>query len=154
MIASAEAEVFNLNSKPKTLLGFDYGSRRIGVAVGQSITDTASPLPTLKAKDGVPDWALIEKLVSEWKPDGFVVGLPFNMDGTQSKMASQALKFAKRLNGRFDIPCHTIDERLSSREAREISRRNAELAGKKYNDREKIDSLAAQLILETWLAEQ
>ena len=82
-----------------------------------------------------------------------MVGIPYNMDGSESDMAIQARKFCRRLSGRFNMPCHTMDERLSSREAREISRNNAELGGKRFDPRADIDSLAAQLILESWLAE-
>ncbi len=139
--------------KPSTLIGFDYGTQRIGVAVGQNITGTASPLPGLKARDGVPDWSEIEGIVNEWKPDSFVVGLPFNMDGSEGEMSARARKFAQRLKGRFNIPCEIVDERLSSREARDISRCNAELKGKKYNNQGKVDSISAVLILETWFSE-
>lgn len=136
-----------------TLLGFDYGTQKIGLAVGQTITGTASPLSVLKAKDGIPNWAEIEALIKEWKPAALVIGMPLNMDGSESEMSIRARKFSNRLNGRFNLPCHTVDERLSSREARDISRANAERAGKRFNNKEQIDALAAQLILETWLSE-
>lgn len=141
------------NPPSLTLLSFDYGTQKIGVAVGQTITGTASPLSILKARDGIPDWNEIGKLIEEWKPNALVVGVPLNMDGSESAMSTRALKFSRRLNGRFNLPCHTIDERLSSREARDISRSNAQQSGRKYNQKEEIDALAAQLILETWLAE-
>lgn len=123
------------------------------MASGQSITGTASPLPELKAKDGKPDWPAVEALVAQWKPDAFVVGLPLNMDGSESAMSARARKFANQLHGRFGLPCHLIDERLSSREARDIGRAHAEKRGKGFNSRRVIDSIAAQLILESWLAE-
>lgn len=137
-----------------TLLCFDYGTRKIGVAVGQTLTGTASPLPILKARDGIPDWEEIATLVKSWKPDAFVVGLPLNMDGSDSELSQRALKFARRLEGRFNLPFHTVDERLSTREAREISRENARRAGHRFNERDEVDSFSAQLILETWLADQ
>ena len=137
----------------QTLLGFDYGTQKIGVAVGQTITGTASPLTILKAKDGIPDWHEIETMIKRWKPDALIIGLPLNMDGSESEISIRAKKFSNRLNGRFNLPCHTIDERLTSREARDISRANAEHEGRRYNNREEIDSLAAQLILESWLSE-
>ncbi|MDT8399921.1 MAG: Holliday junction resolvase RuvX [Pseudomonadales bacterium] len=142
-----------LNTKALTLLAFDYGTQKIGVAVGQSITGTASPLPVLAARDGIPDWQLIETLIKQWRPDAFVVGLPLNMDGSDSAMTARARKFCQRLSGRFSLPCHGIDERLSSREAREQSRNDAAMQGKKHDPRSQIDSLAARLILETWFAE-
>ncbi|MDG2090087.1 MAG: Holliday junction resolvase RuvX [Gammaproteobacteria bacterium] len=135
-----------------TALAFDYGTKKIGVAVGQSITQTASPLAVLAARDGVPDWDTIEKLVKEWQPGAFVVGMPFNMDGSENKMTVRAQKFLQRLGGRFNIACYSIDERLSSREAKDIRRSMAEAHGKSYNERDAIDSIAAQLILENWFA--
>lgn len=135
-----------------TLLGFDYGTQKIGIAVGQTITGTASPLTVITARDGIPDWNDLEKLVKQWQPNAFVVGMPYNMDGSESKMSTRALKFSRRLNGRFNIECHLVDERLTSREAREISQSKAQLNGRKYKPRENIDAVAAQLILESWLA--
>ena len=135
-----------------TVLAFDYGTKKIGVAVGQSITQTASPLAILSAQDGIPDWITIEKLIEEWQPGAFIIGMPFNMDGSENKMTLRAQKFLQRLSGRFNIPCYSIDERLSSREAKDIRKDMAEAHGKPYNDRDPIDSIAAQLILENWFA--
>lgn len=121
------------------VMGFDFGTTRIGVAVGQRVTGTATALATLAARDGVPDWEAISKLVTEWQPARFVVGLPLNMDGTESEMSARARRFSRKLQGRFHIPTETMDERLSSREARELAERN-----------ESIDAVAARLILESW----
>jgi putative Holliday junction resolvase len=123
------------------------------VATGQTITATASALPVLKAKNGDPDWEALDALVKQWKPGAFVVGMPFNMDGTENVMTGKAQAFAKRLEEKYSLPCHTMDERLTSREARNLSRENAEASGRKFNERAVIDSLSAQLILESWLAE-
>jgi putative Holliday junction resolvase len=123
------------------------------VAAGQTITATASALPVLKAKNGDPDWEALDALVKQWKPGAFVVGMPFNMDGTENVMTGKARAFAKRLEEKYSLPCHTMDERLTSREARNLSRENAEASGRKFNERAVIDSLSAQLILESWLAE-
>ena len=142
-----------MNDTLQTLLAFDYGTQKIGVAVGQTVTATASPLRELKARDGIPDWDQVAKLVTEWKPQAFVVGLPYNMDGSASEMTRRARKFANRLHGRFNRPAYTIDERLSSREAREIGRQGAERRGRRFDPRSPVDSLAAQLILETWFRE-
>ncbi|MCV2401783.1 Holliday junction resolvase RuvX [Marinomonas sp. C2222] len=139
--------------KPNTetsVLGFDFGTTRIGVAIGQSITGTARPLDPLKAKDGIPNWDDINKLVEEWQPDAFVVGLPLDMDGSENEMCLRATKFAKRLHGRFNKPYHMMDERLSSYEAKGqvISR-----GGNRNFKDNSVDGLAAQMILETWFME-
>ncbi|MEL0223918.1 MAG: Holliday junction resolvase RuvX, partial [Gammaproteobacteria bacterium] len=84
-------------------IGFDYGLARIGVATGQTLTQTASPLTALPAKDGTPQWEEIEKLLAEWKPDVVVVGLPLHEDGTMSDMAERAKKFGQRIHGRFGV---------------------------------------------------
>lgn len=136
------------NSLPKefTALGFDFGTHRIGVASGQSITGTASPLPVLPARDGIPDWQQVQRLLDIWQPDLLVIGLPYNMDDSDGAMLPRALRFANRLHGRFHLPCYGIDERLSSHAAEEL------VGGWRPGD-DPIDSLAAQLILESWLAE-
>ena len=82
----------------RTVLAFDFGTKSIGVAVGQEITGTASPLAALKARDGIPDWNVIEKLYEEWQPQLVVVGLPLNMDGTEQEVTQRAKKFANRLD--------------------------------------------------------
>lgn len=134
--------------KLKTLLGFDFGTRNIGVATGQVITQTASPLPSLKAKDGIPDWTEVETLINEWKPDAIVVGIPLNMDGSESEMSRRARKFAKRIHGRFSLPFYEADERLTSFEAKEWASR---LGHKGHYKSDPVDALAAQIILEAWL---
>jgi len=125
-------------------LGFDFGTSRIGVAFGQSLTGTTQALPILKAQDGIPDWVKVEKLITTWQPDLLVIGLPYNMDGSNSELLNRATKFGNRLNGRFHLPCYGVDERLSSVAAEEI-------VGRRNNT--PIDSIAAQLILESWFAE-
>jgi len=132
----------------QTVLAFDYGTQRIGVAVGQSITGTASPLPALKANDGVPNWDHIAALIKEWQPQQLLVGLPLNMDDTESELSKRARKFANRLNGRFGLSVELWDERLSSFEARgEMLSRGMT----NFKDG-KVDSLSACLILEGWFA--
>jgi putative Holliday junction resolvase len=137
------------------ILAFDYGTRFIGVAVGQSITGTASPLAALAAKDGIPNWEQIDALLKEWQPQRLVVGLPLNMDGSASEMSQRAEKFARRLHGRFGLPVLTWDERLSSYEARgEMLANSKEIRGK-HNFRDSgVDSQSARLILESWFAAQ
>lgn len=133
----------------KLLLGFDYGTKQIGVAVGQLITGQARELCILKAQNGVPDWQKVEALIREWQPDAIVVGLPLNMDGTPSAMSERAEKFARRLNGRFNLPVHMQDERLTTYEAK--GQRLSEGQRGSYRDNP-VDALAAALLLESWLA--
>ena len=130
-----------------TLLGFDYGPAKIGVAVGQTLTATASPLSTLRAVQDKPDWKAIKRLIEEWNPEALIVGLPFNMDDTEAEIAVRARRFARQLEGRFHLSVHMIDERLTSLEAKRI-------AGGAVKNIEQLDAIAAQLILETWLSER
>ena len=134
----------------RLLLGFDYGSKQIGVAVGQVITGQARELCILKAQNGVPDWQKVDALLREWQPDAIVVGLPLNMDGSPSEMSERAEKFARRLNGRFNLPVHTHDERLTTYEAKGQRLQQGQNSG--YRERP-VDALAAALLLEGWLAE-
>jgi len=130
-----------------TLLAFDFGTKSIGVAVGQQLTGTARPLPALKAQDGTPDWLKIEALLKEWQPDHVVVGLPLNRDGTEQPLTARARKFANRLHGRFGIKVELHDERLSTVEARAdlLSR-----GGFRALNKGSVDSLSAVIILESW----
>ncbi|MGD8163533.1 Holliday junction resolvase RuvX [Pantoea alhagi] len=130
-----------------TLLAFDFGTKSIGVAVGQPLTGTARPLTALKAQDGVPNWEQIERLLQEWQPQQVVVGLPLNMDGTEQPLTARARKFANRLHGRFGVQVVLHDERLSTVEAR------ADLfarGGYKALTKGSVDSLSAVIILESW----
>ena len=136
-------------SKPVTVMSFDYGTEKIGIAIGQSISSTAEPLTIIRAKDGIPNWSQITSLIESWRPNFFVVGLPYNLDGSDSKLLQRALKFAQRLNGRFNIPTFGIDERLSSKAATE----KFKTGNPKNSVRNEIDDVAAQIILETWFSE-
>ena len=131
---------------PLTLLAFDYGRRRIGVAVGQSLTCTATPLETLVARRSGPDWEGLVRLVHRWEPQAMVVGLPLNMDGSEQHTSRLARRFGRQLEARFGVPVHLVDERLSTREARaRLARAGCPAAG--------TDPVAAQVILEGWLAQ-
>ncbi|MFO1369237.1 MAG: Holliday junction resolvase RuvX [Marinagarivorans sp.] len=132
----------------RSALLFDYGLKNIGVAFGQTITQTARELPPLKARDGIPQWEAIGALLKEWQPALLLVGLPLNMDGSESELSKRARTFGNRLNGRFNLPVEMVDERLSTREAKwEASAR-----GHKGNyGQAPIDSIAARIILEAWL---
>lgn len=137
--------------KTETILGFDYGMKYIGVSVGQLLTHTASPLTVIKARDGIPNWDEVGKLLNEWKPKQLIVGLPLNMDGSEQEMTAAARRFGNRLNGRFNIPVQWQDERLSTYEALEqLGIRDKMHA----NKREDVDSISAQLILQSWLNQQ
>ncbi|MET0104195.1 MAG: Holliday junction resolvase RuvX [Sedimenticola sp.] len=129
-----------------TLLGFDYGPSKIGVAVGQTLTRSASPLDTLRSVQEKPDWEGISRLIEEWKPEALVVGLPFNMDDTEAEIAPRARRFARQLEGRYHLPVHMADERLTSLEAKRQ-------LGRKPKKIEELDAIAAKLILETWLTD-
>lgn len=132
----------------KTLLGFDFGTKSIGVAVGQQLTGTARPLAAIKARDGVPDWNLLEKLLKEWQPDLVVVGLPLNMDGTEQPLTARARKFANRIHGRFGVAVELQDERLSTVEARAGL---FEAGGYRALTKGNVDSGSAVIIVESWL---
>ncbi|UJJ30080.1 Holliday junction resolvase RuvX [Halopseudomonas maritima] len=133
-------------------LAFDYGTRQIGVAVGQTLTGSAEPLTNLRARDGVPDWDQLARLIREWQPNVLVVGLPLNMDGSASDMSERAARFARRLNGRFQLPVETVDERLSTFEAKQHLKDQGRTPSS-YRD-DPVDSLAAALLLQTWLSSQ
>lgn len=130
------------NPGATTLLGFDYGRKRIGVAVGQPLTATATPLTTVRARDGKPDWPAISRLVAEWKPDALVVGIPYHMDGSEQDMTRNAQRFCRQLEGRYGLPVYRAEERLSSY----IVETGSASAGARD-----IDPLAAQVILQDWL---
>lgn len=135
----------------KTLLAFDYGTKNIGVATGQTLTGSANALTQLKAKDGIPDWTQIQQLLKDWQPDLVLVGLPLNMDGSESELSTRARKFANRLHGRFGVQVELVDERLSSYEAKgEVMARG----GSRHYQSNPVDAIAARLIVESWLARQ
>lgn len=149
-------------------LAFDYGTQRIGVAYGQSLTGSAQAVGVVRARDGVPDWQEVAALIERWQPDVFVIGLPFNLDGTESPLLMRAIKFGHRLNGRFHKPSYGFDERLSSIEAAERVlemdqlQDNSRLSSKRSRQKGSggtaanspaIDDVAAQIILENWLGE-
>ncbi|TVS15736.1 MAG: Holliday junction resolvase RuvX [Gammaproteobacteria bacterium] len=130
----------------RSALGFDYGLRWIGVATGQTTTGTATPLTRLSARDGVPDWEVVETLLATWQPDVAVIGLPLNMDGSESELCVRARRFGRRLAGRFGQIVEFQDERLTTREA------YARLATRPSKEAD--HAVAAQVILEDWLAAQ
>lgn len=134
----------------QTVLGFDFGLKRIGVATGQSITATAAPLSPLAANDGIPDWTRVEAVIKEWRPHALLVGLPLNMDDSESEISRLARKFARRLEGRFQLRVLMVDERLTSRAARELL---TDIGDRRKGKLPSLDSTAAVLMVEAWLAE-
>jgi len=140
------------NNRHSIYLAFDYGARRIGVAVGDDLTKSARPLATI-ANAQTPDWTAIEREIKAWKPSACIVGLPLDLDGNEQAISQQARAFAKALGDRYAIPVHLSDERFSSRSAMD-ELRSARASGRmtrrvRSGDR---DQQAARLILEQWLA--
>lgn len=135
----------NSSAPPATVLAFDFGTRNIGLAVGQTITHSANPLLVLRAKDGRPDWPEVLKHIDTWRPDLLLVGLPLNIDGTESEFCRRARKFGRRLQARSGLTVAMVDERLSTREAKSTAP-----TSKNYRE-SPVDASAACLILETWL---
>lgn len=134
-------------------LGFDVGTRLTGVAVGNTLTASARPLDILPVRDKQPDWSRLDAIVRQWNPDTLVVGLPLALDGGDQSMTRHARRFAEQIGQRYRLPVHLKDERHSSQEA---ARRfaSARAAGnKRRRDAEKIDAMAAAVILESWLSD-
>ena len=125
-----------------TILGFDFGSYSIGVAVGQTLTRQATPLKAVRNND----WKRIESLIQEWQPERLVVGLPLSMEGEAQEMTERARRFGRQLEGRFGIRTSMVDERLTTREAWQIAE-----AGRQFKTKQELDSIAAALITESWL---
>ena len=131
------------------VLAFDFGTKNIGVAIGNTTLRQANPLSILKARDGIPNWDDIQRLITEWQAQQLIVGLPLNMDGSVSEMSTRARKFGQRLHGRFGLPVDFIDERLSSYEAKDM----ADALGHRGDYKNKpIDALAAAIVLDSWFA--
>jgi putative Holliday junction resolvase len=131
-----------MTENPSTVIGFDYGSRWTGIAVGQTLTRQARPLGAVRTGD----WEAIARILDEWRPERLIVGLPLNMKGEEQEMSTRAERFARQLEGRFGIATACIDERLTTREAYTVAIDNGERKSK-----QEIDSLAAALITESWL---
>lgn len=129
----------------QTVIGFDYGERRIGIATGQTITASATPLVTLDAINQKPDWNEIEKIIAEWQPQALIVGLPVYLDGSDSEITKKAERFSRQLEGRFHLPVHLINESLTSFEAEQ------HLTKKNQHNKQEIDKIAAAIIVQSWL---
>jgi putative Holliday junction resolvase len=138
---------------PETLhsgifLGFDFGMRHIGYAVGQKSTRTANPGGTIAARQGIPEWQKLDLLLQKWQPEALIVGWPLNMDGSLQPLTEHVRQFAQQLEVHYQLPIHFIDERLTTKEARD---RLFSAGGYKSLTPEQVNGVAAQIILENWL---
>ena len=138
----------------RTLLAFDYGRRRIGIAVGNESPATATPLASVRCDCPGPDWDRIGALIGEWHPQLLVVGHPANADGTASEMSAEAEGFAAALTRRYALEVELIDERFTSLEASQMLREQRRLGVRRRVRRGDVDEVAAQLILNSWLNQQ
>lgn len=148
-----------MTSVPRAILGFDYGTKRIGVAVGHELTKTATGLTTIYSKANQIDWPAIDRLVNEWQPQAMVVGLPLNADGSEHAITQAAKQFGVQLQKRYNLDIFWQDERLTSHEAQRIMAASQKGNPKRSAQRRKqlagdIDRTAAMLILESWLNQQ
>ncbi|OTG85717.1 Holliday junction resolvase RuvX [Acinetobacter sp. ANC 4558] len=129
------------------VMAFDFGTQKMGMAVGQSLIESAHPLALFPMRDGIPHWEELLKIVKQHQPDLFLVGLPLNMDDSESELSTRARKFARRLRHQTHIETFMVDERLTTREARdELEHYQTQGRGKKVS----ADSLAAALLIESW----
>ncbi len=133
-----------------SVLGFDYGHKRIGVATGQTITCTATPLTTLDT-GGDAHWSRIAELVAQWRPDALLVGIPYLLDGGETAMSQAARDFKQQLERRFALPVMLVDETLSSYQAEAILKQHMKIA---QHNKAEIDKMAAAVIVQAWLDQQ
>ncbi len=130
-----------------TFLGFDFGTKYLGVAVGQSITQTARPLITLRVNNGIPRWEELDKIIDEWQPCALILGLAIQPDGSHSNTSKKAMKLGQQLQAHYQLPVHYIEERLTSVAANERVRENPQASAIERD----LDAVAACIILESWL---
>lgn len=131
-----------------TYLGFDFGNKKIGVAVGQGDAAIASPLQTIRSIGQTPDWQTIAKLITEWQPAGLVVGISWQADGSENFITPKMQKFCRQLNGRYNLPVHQIDEALTTFAAKQLLFDDLKLSAARLWEVQ--DQVAAQLILQSW----
>lgn len=134
-----------------TVMGFDFGLARIGVALGNTLTGTATPLCTLKSNDQKPDWNGITKLIEEWQPTHLIIGLPTYLDGSKSEITQRAERFSRQLEGRYQLPVSLVNEMLTSLEAEQRLKQARQSGRKKKITKGEVDQLAATIILESWI---
>ncbi len=142
----------NIRDNNKTYLGFDFGNKKIGIAIGQSVTAMASPLQTIRSNNQQPHWESISKLIIEWQPAALIVGVSRRLDGSDNIITPRILKFCRQLEGRYNLPVYQIDETLSTFEAKQMLFDDVQLSAAKLWEVQ--DQLAAQLILQSWLNTQ
>lgn len=135
-------------SAEATVLAFDFGTRRVGVAVGNTLVRAAHPLATIDEEATAPRFDAIAKLVAEWQPGLMVVGVPLHADGTEHAMTRHARRFARQLQGRFGLPVVEVDERYTTQAA------ESEIRGGGRGARARRDEVAAQLILQGYFDER
>ena len=128
-------------------LAFDFGTKRIGIAIGDTSTHVAIALKAIPASKGIPTWSTLDQLIDTWNPKTLIIGTPIHMDGREQNTTVMARQFAAQLQKRYTLPLHEIDERLTTIEARQ---RTFDQGGFRQLQKTCIDSLAAQLILEDW----
>lgn len=136
-----------------TLLAFDVGARRIGVAVGNTISMSAREVGVLDVFDAGPDWPVLDRWMREWRPDGLVVGDPATIDGGDQPIRQRARGFARELRKRYGLPVEQVDERTSSIEAAQRFAAGRAAGARKRHQAASLDALAAVIILERWLGE-
>ena len=133
-----------------TLISFDFGKQRTGIAIGNTITGIATPHTVIQSKNNQPNWEQITVLLNEWRPERLIVGVPYHVDGKNSEMTEAALRFSRQLEGRYNLAVSTISEVLSSREAEQRLKQSRQQGRNKKIKKEEIDKLAAAIILESW----
>jgi len=131
-----------------SVLGFDYGKKRIGVASGQTITHTATPQITLKQLNGNPDWSSIAAQIKQWQPQALIVGMPYHLDGNKNAMTQAVEEFCNGLKKRYKLPLFIVDERHSSAQAEEVLKQNIKIG---QHNKDEIDKMAAAVIVQRWL---
>ena len=145
----AKADPLAIKQTSDTYLGFDFGNKKIGIAVGQATTFIANPLQTIRSIKQQPNWSLISQLINEWLPKGLVVGISKQADGSDNIITPRMQKFCRQLEGRYNLPVYQVDEAYSTFEAKQMLFDDLQVnAGKLW---EVQDQLAAQLILQSWL---
>ena len=135
------------------VFAFDFGGSRTGVDIGETLTGSVRPLVTLPCRDGEPNWQQLDQLVKEWQPKQMVVGLPTALDGGKTPITKAARRFSRALEARYPLPVHLHDERLSSQEAESRFKQARQQGKAKRHQAQKLDAMAACVILESWLME-
>ncbi len=145
---SPQSHCSSHNQREGNIIGFDFGQKRIGVAIGNNISKSAQALITIESTSSNQKFEVIQKIMDEWQPVSIVVGVPFNVDGSEHKVTNLCKKFAKQLEQKYALPIYLIDERYTSIEASyEIQDKKIDLKKKKLL----IDQIAAKIILQSYL---